>query len=82
MCVADFTGITDDKCLYIFKTLQKAFIGIDEAGTEAAAVSAVVINTRSGNPIDATMTVNRPFLFSILDQSGAVLFVGQVVDPR
>lgn len=82
MCVADFTGIASDNCLYIFKALQKAFVGIDEAGTEAAAVSAVVINTKAATPVDATMTVNRPFLFSILDQSGAVLFVGQVVDPR
>lgn len=80
---ADFTGISDQaniNGLYIFKVLQKAFVGVDEAGTEAAAVSAVVLNVRSLS--DATMSLNRPFLFSIIDKSGTVLFVGQVMDPR
>lgn len=81
--IADFSGVTPRAgadSLYIFKVMQKAFIGVDEAGTEAAAVSAVVLNTKSMS--DASMNVNRPFLFSIVDASGVVLFVGQVMDPR
>jgi serpin B len=83
--VADFTGIhgtSVQDSLFIFKVLQKAFVGVDESGTEAAAVSAVVLNWKSAPVVDATVNLNRPFLFSILDKTGAVLFAGQVMDPR
>jgi serpin B len=59
--------------------LHKAFIGVDEQGTEAAAVTIV-----SGSPTAAPpIVIDRPFLFAIRDtQTGTVLFLGRVMDPR
>jgi serpin B len=79
---ADFTGITEDEPLFITKVIQKAFIKVDEKGTEAAAATAVILATGSAAPTDIVpFIIDRPFLFFIRDLSGAVLFSGQVVDP-
>lgn len=78
---ADFTGISSDEPLMITSVLQKAFIAVDENGTEAAAATAVSVGTTSV-PVDVIdLKLDRPFLFFIRDDSGAVLFSGQVVDP-
>ncbi len=78
---ADFSGIDGAKDLAITGVLHKGFIGIDEAGTEAAAATAVVVGTNA-EPEAHTLTVDRPFLFLIRDKpTGAILFVGRVVDP-
>jgi serpin B len=77
---ADFTGMVEDSPLSISSVVQKAFIGTDEAGTEAAAATAVVMaGGLPEEPVEFTM--NRPFLFFIQDKTGIVLFSGQVVDP-
>ncbi|WP_197503968.1 serpin family protein [Mycobacterium sp. 852014-50255_SCH5639931] len=76
---ADFSNITTDERLYLPHILQKAFVGIDESGTEAAAVS-VAPGGGLGSP--EPVQVDHPFLFAIVDKSGAVLFAGQVMDPR
>ena len=76
---ADFSNITTDEKLYFPHVLQKAFIGIDESGTEAAAVSTPV---GGGLGAPEPVTVDHPFLFAIVDKTGAVLFAGQVMDPR
>ena len=77
---ADFSGMDGTDQLYISKVLHKAFVSVDESGTEAAAASAVVIRTK-GMPGDhATMTVDRPFIFLIRDMTtGTALFVGRVL---
>ena len=78
---ADFTGISSDEPLQISSVVQKAFISVDENGTEAAAATAVTVGTTSA-PVDIVeLNVDRPFLFFIRDDSAAVLFSGQVVDP-
>jgi serpin B len=78
---ADFTGITAARELFIHDVLHKAFIAVDEEGTEAAAATAVIIGLES-MPAQATMAIDRPFIFTIEHSStGEVLFVGQVVDP-
>jgi len=76
---ADFSGMTNEGFL-ISDVIQKAFIGVDEDGTEAAAATAVV-GTFGLPPIPIALTFDRPFLFFIQDKSGIVLFAGQVVDP-
>ena len=76
---ADFSNITTDEKLYLTHVLQKAFVGIDEAGTEAAAVSTPV-GGGLGSP--EAVKVDHPFLFAIVDKTGAVVFAGQVMDPR
>jgi serpin B len=79
---ADFSGI-DDSGLRIAKVIHKAFVAIDEAGTEAAAATAVVTEPPSEPPPPIPVAVDRPFLFLVRDiPTGAVLFLGRVVDPR
>jgi serpin B len=79
---ADFSGITHDYPLFLSDVLQKAFVAVDEAGTEAAAATAVIGVTGSAAPTDVIrFTVDRPFLFIIHDDTGAVLFTGHVVKP-
>ncbi len=79
---ADFSGIDGRKDLFISDVLHKAFVSVDEKGTEAAAATAVVIGATGmpGSPV--TLTIDRPFFFVIRDiPTGAILFVGRVVRP-
>ena len=78
---ADFNDMAATDELYIGAVLHKAFIAVDEAGTEAAAATAVIMEGGSA-PDFVTVDVDRPFLFLIRDQAtGAVLFVGRMLDP-
>ena len=80
--VADFSGIDGTRNLVITDVLHKGFISIDEKGTEAAAATAVIVGDTSA-PEPATLVVDKPFVFFIRDiPTGAILFVGRVVDPR
>ncbi len=79
---ADFSGMTGNRDLYISEVVHKAFVSVDEAGTEAAAATAVVIGLTSVQAEPIQFTVDRPFLFLIRDlQTGTILFFGRVVDP-
>lgn len=80
---ADFSGMDGRRDLYIGEVLHKAYVNVDEAGTEAAAATAVIMELTAALPEQPViMTINRPFLFLIREvQSGAVLFVGQVTHP-
>ncbi len=79
---ADFSGITTEEDLSITKVIHEADIAVDEAGTEAAAATAVVMGDTSAPGEPVTVHVDRPFVFAIRDlQTGAVLFLGQVTDP-
>lgn len=78
---ADFTGISEGGGMWIGEVYQKAFIGVDEAGTEAAAATAVTLVASSAPTDVVELVVDRPFLFFIHDLNGVVLFSGQVVDP-
>jgi len=64
--------------------LQQVFIAVDEAGTEAAAATAVIVEATSGQvEPPAPLVVDRPFVFVIHDlENGTPLFLGKVVDPR
>jgi serpin B len=82
---ADFTGITDAGSLSISTIAHKAYIDVDEHGTEAAAATAAVIRAAAAlrTPPPVTMVVDRPFLFAIIETSaGLPLFLGQVTHPR
>jgi serpin B len=80
---ADFSGMTAEEGLLISDVIHQATISVGEAGTEAAAATAVVMPP-SAIPEDfVTVVVDRPFLFLIRDlQTGTILFVGRVMDPR
>ena len=78
---ADFSGMSDER-LFIDEVVHKAWVRVDEEGTEAAAATAVMMRA-TGMPMPAQpFVVDRPYLFAIRDvQSGALLFVGRVEDP-
>jgi serpin B len=78
---ADFTGMVDVRELFVSDVVHQAFVAVDEEGTEAAAATAVIASL-SSMPQPATLTLDRPFIFLIQDdQTGSILFVGQVNDP-
>ena len=73
-----------DGCLFISDALHKAFVSVDEAGTEAAAATAVLVGVTSfvEEPEPVELVVDRPFLFVIRHRpTGAVLFLGRVLEP-
>jgi serpin B len=78
---ADFSGIDGKNDLYISGVIHKAFVSVDEKGTEAAAASAVIMaGAAPAKPV--ALTVDRPFIFLIRDiPTGEVLFVGRVMNP-
>jgi serpin B len=86
---ADFTGIANPPSpadrLYISKVFHKAFVKLDEKGTEAAAATAVVM-ARAGAAMPtkppSEFKADHPFLFVLRHvKSGAILFMGRVSDP-
>ena len=78
---ADFSGMTGRKDLYISNVLHKAFVAVDEKGTEAAAATAVVM-ARGGISHEPVFRADHPFVFMIKDnRSGSVLFMGKVCNP-
>jgi serpin B len=79
---ADFSGITKAERLYITRVQHKAFVEVNEEGTEAAAATGVVMGTRSLPPPPKVFRADRPFFFLIRDDgTGAVLFMGRVANP-
>lgn len=80
--LANFNAMAETDELYISKVIHKAFVGVDEAGTEAAAATAVIMDGRGIPEEPVEMNVNRPFIFFIRDiQTQAIVFLGRVLDP-
>jgi serpin B len=80
--VADFSAMDGTNELFIGGVYHKAFVAVDEKGTEAAAATAVVMQVESVSMPDLHLIVDRPFIFLIRDNtSGAILFLGRVVNP-
>jgi serpin B len=84
---ADFSGITSEPTgLYVSKVIHQAVVEVNEAGTEAAAATAVVMMTRMAamRPIQEPFQFicDRPFLFIIHDKiQNSVLFYGKYSQP-
>jgi serpin B len=79
---ADFSGMTAENDLFISDVTHKAFVAVDEEGTEAAAATAVIMEAVSAIMYDVTLTIDRPFIFIIRDKpSGQILFIGRVLNP-
>jgi serine protease inhibitor len=80
----DFSGISDHR-LFISDALQKAFVEVNEEGTEAAAATIIAMPASAmemNPPPPFRMIVDRPFLFLIEDQNtGTILFAGIIFDP-
>jgi len=79
---ANFSDLTGNRDLFIAEVIHKAFVSVDEAGTEAAAATAVIMPTAAPPGAIVEVTIDRPFIFLIRDiETGAILFVGRVVNP-
>lgn len=75
----DFSGMTGQPDLWLQAVEHEAVVEVDEEGTEAAAASGGAMQGSHG----PTITVDRPFLFLVRDEpTGALLFLGRVIDPR
>jgi len=79
---ADFSGMNGKKDLFISAVVHKAFVAVDEEGTEAAAATAVVVKLTALREPPPIFRADHPFVFLIRDKrSGAVLFLGRLTDP-
>jgi len=79
---ADFSGINGKKDLFISEILHKAYVSVDEEGTEAAAATAVIISLTAMPEAPVEMTLDQPFIYLIRDnETGTILFVGRVMNP-
>ncbi len=79
---ADFTGLYSGGNLYISEVRHKAFIEVNEEGTEAAAATGIGISLTSMPTEPLSVTVDRPFIFLIRDmETDATLFLGRVLAP-
>ena len=81
---ADFAGMTGSRDLHISDVIHKAFVDVDEAGTEAAAATAVIMAESAIEVVEPVeMIVDRPFIFLIGDdETGTILFAGRVLNPE
>ena len=74
---SDFSGMTDSQGLFVAKVVHKAFVDVNEEGTEAAAATGIAM-LQSG----LSFRANHPFMFTIQDNNtGQILFIGRVMDP-
>jgi len=79
---ADFSGMTGNTDLFIGSVLHKSFVAVDEEGTEAAAVTAVIMVLSAPPPATFNFTADRPFIFLIQDiETESILFMGRVLNP-
>lgn len=82
--LADFSAMTETPVV-IGGVLHKAFVAVDEKGTEAVAATAVTINVKSYIPEESAVVfkADHPFVFVILDRStGSILFIGRLATPQ
>lgn len=78
---ADLTGISDKGNLYVSEIFHKAFVEINEEGTEAAAATAAIVTARM-RPIAERFHADHPFLFFIKNtQTNSILFLGKFSSP-
>jgi len=78
---ADFSGMDGGRDLFISQVMHKAFVNVDESGTEAAAATGVAMSLTA---VQETISVNvdRPFMFFIYEPThGTILFAGRVLNP-
>jgi len=80
---ADFSGIDGSRDLFIQKVIHKAYVSMDEKGTEAAAATGVAVGVTSAPAEPVQVEIDHPFLFLIRDiESGTILFLGRVLNPN
>ena len=79
---ADFSGMDGKRDLLIQDVLHKAFVSVDEAGTEAAAATAVIVGLTAIPAQPVEVKIDRPFIFLIRDiPTDSIIFIGRVLNP-
>jgi len=82
---ADFSGMTGRKELFFSAVIHKAFVDVNEEGTEAAAATGVIMMRHAAvarPKVPPVFRADHPFVFLIRDnRNGAILFLGRVIDP-
>ena len=79
---ADFSGISSDRSFFISDVLQKAFVAVDEEGTEAAAATGGAVAASAPLNPPPVFRADHPFVFFIEDKAtGSMLFMGRLADP-
>jgi serpin B len=79
---ADLSGMDGKRDLLIQDVIHKAFVSVDEAGTEAAAATAVIVGATAMPAQPVEVKIDRPFIFLIRDiPTGSIIFVGRVLNP-
>lgn len=80
---ADFSGMHGARELFVHAALHKAFIDVDEQGTEAAAATAITVGVTAAMPEEPVVfRADHPFLFFIRDRkTGSILFMGRLAHP-
>ena len=86
MSAVTYAGSKSDARLFISAVVHKAFVEVNEEGTEAAAATGVVISTKSARaekPLIPHFRADRPFIYMIRDnESGSILFLGRMNNPK
>jgi serpin B len=82
---ADFSGMSNDRNLFVSAVIHKAAVEVNEEGTEASAATGVTMSTKAifAKPrTPAVFRANHPFLFLIRDnRNGSVVFIGRMIKP-
>jgi serpin B len=81
---ADFSGMDGKKDLFISAVIHKAYVDVNEEGTEAAAATGVTMKLTSMGPTETPVfRADHPFLFLIRDNhSASILFIGRLMNPK
>jgi serpin B len=80
---ADLTGMSSEQELFLSAVIHKAFVDVNEEGTEAAAATGVEVKTVAAIEGPAVFRADHPFVFLIRDnRTGSILFLGRLVNPR
>ena len=79
---ADLTGMSSEEELFVSAVIHKAFIDVNEEGTEAAAATGVAVKATAAILEPAVFRADHPFAFLIRDSgTGSILFLGRLVNP-
>ena len=80
---ADFSGMTGGRNLFISAVIHKAFVDVNEEGTEAAAATGILMELASAVPIEPPVfRADHPFMFMIRDnRNGSIMFMGRIQNP-
>jgi serpin B len=80
---ADFSGMNGKRDLFISAAVHKAFVEVNEEGTEAAAATGIAVGVTSAPAEPKVFRADHPFVFMIREnRTGSILFMGRVVNPK